>query len=164
MENNALGYSGSNSGGRLAIEWSLFQHNAVGIVPNSENPGDGPAPQDGECNRKEIPVTETPTISSTKIARCTVIRYNLITENNNLTVPVNTSTEPGAWGAGVILPGDYADLVERNVISNNENVGLFGLERESDLDGTIFQLAGNRIRENAFIHNGSSAANLDGDL
>jgi hypothetical protein len=162
MENNSLGYSGSNSGGRLAIEWSLFRHNAVGIVPNSEKPGDGPAPQDGECNRKEIPVTETPTISSTKVARCTVIRNNLITENNNLTVPVNASTEPGAWGAGIELPGDYADLVEKNIISNNENVGLFGLERE--VDGTIFQLAGNRISENAFIHNGSLGGEFDGDV
>ena len=162
MENNSLGYSGSNSGGRLAIEWSLFRHNSNGIVPNSEKPGDGPAPQDGECNRSEIPLSETPIIVSTKIARCTVIRYNLITENNNLTVPVNASTEPGAWGAGVILPGDYADLVERNVISNNENAGLFGLERE--VDGTIFQLAGNRISENAFIHNGSLGGEFDGDL
>ena len=162
MENNSLGYSGSNSGGRLLMENSIFRHNSVGIVPNSEKPGDGPAPQDGECNREEIPVTETPTISSTKVARCTVIRNNLITENNNLTVPVNASTEPGAWGAGIELPGDYADLVEKNIISNNENVGLFGLERE--VDGTIFQLAGNRISNNVFAHNGYLGGELDGDL
>jgi len=162
MENNALGYSGSNSGGRLAIEFSLFRNNSDGIVPNSEKPGDGPPPQDGECNRPEAPLTETPTISSTNIARCTVIRDNVITENNSLTVPVNGSTEVGAWGAGIILPGDYADLVSQNVITNNANVGVFGLERE--VDGTIFQLSGNRISENVFLHNGYLGGSFGGDL
>ncbi len=162
MEDNALGYSGSNSGGSLAIEFSLFRNNSDGIVPNSEKPGDGPPPQDGECNRPEVPTVETPTVGSTKVARCTVIRNNVITENNSLTVPVNGSTDVGAWGAGIILPGDTADLVEKNVIANNANVGLFGLERE--VDGTIFQLSGNRISENLFFHNGYLGGPLDGDL
>ena len=52
MEDNALGYSGSNAGGRL--ENSTYRHNLVGIAPNSENPGDGPPPQDGECGRPNI--------------------------------------------------------------------------------------------------------------
>ena len=52
MENNALGYSGSNSGGSLEIENSIFRHNIAGIAPNAENPGDPPPPQDGECNRE----------------------------------------------------------------------------------------------------------------
>ena len=162
MEDNALGYSGSNSGGRLAIEWSLFRNNADGIVPNSEKPGDGPPPQDGECNRPEVPTSETPTISSTRIPRCTVIRNNVVVENNSLTVPVNGATEPGAWGAGIILPGSYADAVEQNLIANNANIGLIGLERE--VDGTIFQLAGNKISNNLFLHNGYLGGPLDGDL
>ena len=45
MENNALGYSGSNSGGRLSIENSVFSHNSIGFAPNSENPGDPPPPR-----------------------------------------------------------------------------------------------------------------------
>ena len=55
MENNALGYSGSNSSGRLVIEKSVFDHNLVGIAPNSENPGDGPPPLDGACNSGKTP-------------------------------------------------------------------------------------------------------------
>jgi len=47
MEYNALGYSGSNSGGNLLIENSIFRHNTTGVAPNSENPGDGPPPQNG---------------------------------------------------------------------------------------------------------------------
>jgi hypothetical protein len=43
-------------------------------VPNSENPGDTPPPQDGECGRPNVEnPNPTPTISSTKIARCTII-------------------------------------------------------------------------------------------
>ena len=39
---NALGYSGSNSGGRLLIENSEFDHNEDGFDTNSQN-GDNPA-------------------------------------------------------------------------------------------------------------------------
>jgi hypothetical protein len=170
MENNALGYSGSNSGGKLVIENSIFRRNSVGIAPNSENPGDAPPPQDGECNRPEQPTTPTPTIESTNIPRCTIIRNNVIMENNNLTVPVNGSTAIAPWGAGVELPGDYADLVEKNSIVSNANNGVLGLEYPNPynpptFEGTIFfQLAGNRISSNAFAHNGYRGGAFTGDV
>ena len=162
MENNSLGYSGSNSGGQLLIENSVFRNNSVGVVPNSEAPGDKPPPQDGECNRPEQPSTPTPIITSTKIARCTKIRNNLILANNNLSVPVNASTARGAVGTGVILASTYADLVEKNVISNNSNTGLFGIELP--VDGIFFQLAGNRISNNVFAHNGYHGGPFTGDV
>jgi hypothetical protein len=173
MENNSLGYSGSNSGGRLAIEWSVFRHNSSGVLPNSENPGDTPPPQDGECNRENIPnPNPTPTISSTKIPRCTVFRYNLIAENNNSTVPVNETTGRASFGNGVILPGTYADLVEKNLIINNEKTGVFGIEYPNPLtpgefekNKTIFfQLAGNKISKNLFLHNGYRGGLFTGDI
>jgi hypothetical protein len=172
MENNALGYSGSNSGGKLVIERSLFRGNSAGVVPNSEHPGDDPPPQDGECNRPNIEnPNPTPTISSTKISRCTIIRNNLITENNNLTVPVNETTAQAGFGTGVILPGDYADLIEHNVITNNANDGVFGIEfpnpftPENGFLGTIFfQLAGNRISNNEFSNNGYHGGSFTGDV
>jgi hypothetical protein len=115
MEKNALGYSGSNSGGKLVIENSIFRNNSAGVVPNSENPGDAPPPQDGECGRpNNPPVPPNPTpenITTTNIQRCTVIRNNLITEKNNLTVPVDESTARVGYGVGVLLPGDYADPI-----------------------------------------------------
>ncbi|HWW90749.1 MAG TPA: hypothetical protein VNY35_08220 [Solirubrobacteraceae bacterium] len=162
MENNALGYSGSNSGGKLVIQQSLFRNNSAGIVPNSENPGDEPPPQDGECGRPNIENPEpTPIISTTNIQRCTIIRNNRITENNNLTVPVNGTTAQAGFGTGVILPGVYADLIESNVITRNANDGVFGIEfpnpftPENGFLGTIFfQLAGNRISKNEFNRNG----------
>ena len=70
----------------------------------------------------------TPAISGTGIARCTIIRHNLITENDNLSAPANASTEGAPWGVGVELPGDYADLIEENTISNNPNNGVLGFE------------------------------------
>ena len=169
MENNAVGYSGSNSGGKLVIETSLVRNNAVGIVPNSENPGDGPPPQDGECGRPNIEnPNPTPSVTSTKIPRCTIIRDNLITNNNNLTVPVNGSTAAAPWGAGVELPGDYADLVEQNVIANNANNGVLGFEYPNPFppqeDTIFFQLAGNRISSNVFIHNGYRGGAFTGDV
>jgi hypothetical protein len=172
MENNSLGYSGSNSGGSLAIEWSVFRHNSSGVLPNSENPGDAPPPQDGECNRPNIENPEpTPTITTTKIPRCTVIRYNLISENNNSTVPVNGSTERASFGNGIILPGTYADLIEKNFISDNEKTGVFGIEYPNPLTpengflGSIFfQLAGNKISRNVFVHNGYFGGPFTGDV
>jgi hypothetical protein len=162
MENNALGYSGSNAGGKLAIEYSLFRRNAVGIAPNSENPGDGPPPQDGECGRPNIEnPNPTPIITTTDISRCTVISHNVVVENNNLTVPVNGSTGIAPWGAGVELPGDYADLVESNLIAANPSDGVLAFEYpnpftpENGFEGTLFfQLAGNRVSNNVFLANG----------
>lgn len=172
MEDNALGYSGSNAGGRLVIERSIFRHNLVGVAPNSENPGDPPPPQDGECGRPNIEDPDpTPIITTTRIRRCTVIRKNLIVENDNLTVPVNESTGVAPWGAGVELPGTYADLVAGNVIAGNPTDGVLGFEYpnpftpENGFQGTIFfQLAGNAISHNRFFDNGSRGGAFTGDL
>jgi hypothetical protein len=172
MENNALGYSGSNAGGKLVLENSIYRRNLVGIAPNSENPGDGPPPQDGECGRPNIEnPNPTPIITTTRIPRCTIIRNNLIIENSNLTVPVNGSTGVAPWGAGVELPGDYADLVESNIIADNANNGVLGFEYpnpftpENGFEGTLFfQLAGNRVSNNVFALNGRKGAPFTGDL
>ena len=151
MENNSLGYSGSNSSGRLVIENSVFNHNLVGIAPNSENPGDGPPPLDGACDSFKN-TSPTPTFDSTKIKRCEIIRNNHVEENNNTTVPVNGSTEIAPWGVGVELPGTYAVQVENNVIAGNPNNGVFGLEYPNPFppqeDTIFFQLSGNKINNN----------------
>ncbi len=158
MEDDALGYSGSNSGGSLAIEDSIFRHNSSGIDPNSENPGDPPPPQDGECNRENVEhPNPTPIITSTRIPRCTVLRHNIVLENNNLTVPA-VGAPAGNWGSGILLPGVYADLVEGNIIAGNANNGVLGLEYPNPFPPTLetifFQIAGNKVANNVFIHNG----------
>jgi hypothetical protein len=167
IEYNAVGYSGSNSGGSLVIENSTFAHNSAGIAPNSENPGDGPPPQDGKCNGKR-PTSPTPHFASTNIERCTIIKENLITENNDLEVPANESTAAAPWGVGVELPGDYADLVEKNTITKNVNNGVLGFEYPNPFPPTeetiFFQLAGDRISDNTFEANGTSNREFASDV
>jgi hypothetical protein len=173
MEDNALGYSGSNSSGRLVIEDSVFNHNLVGIAPNSENPGDPPPPLDGACNSFKN-TSPTPTFESTKIKRCEVLRGNRVEENDNLSVPVNASTGIAPWGVGIELPGDYAVLTEGNLIIRNPNDGVLGFEYPNPFppgaQTIFFQVAANRISDNRFIGNGSnpspllSASPFTGDL
>jgi hypothetical protein len=167
MENNALGYSGSNAGGRLLIENSVFSHNAVGWAPNSENPGDPPPPQDGACN-SGMNHSPTPTFKTTEIERCTIFRNNVVEENNNINTPGNSSSEAAPWGVGVELPGVYADLVEKNTIKNNPNVGVFGFEYPNPFppgpETIYFQFAANRISDNVFSGNGTGGGEYAGDL
>ena len=157
MENNALGYSGSNSSGRLVIENSVFSHNLTGIAPNSENPSDPPPPLDGACNSFKN-TSPTPKFATTKIQRCEVLRNNRVEDNNNVTVPTNGSTEIAPWGVGIEMPGDYAMLVEGNFVAGNPNNGILGFEYPNPFppepQTIFFQVSGNRISNNAFSGNG----------
>ena len=86
---NALGYSGSNSGGRLVIENSEFDHNQDGFDTNSQN-GDEPSPQNGACPHNGVsPITHTHS--------CWVFIHNYVHDNNNPNVP---SAGGGCGGAG----------------------------------------------------------------
>jgi Protein of unknown function (DUF1565) len=169
IENDAVGYSGSNSGGELTIENSTFRHNSVGISPTSENPGDPPPPQDGECHRhNQAHPNPTPHFTSTNIERCEIIRHNLITENGNLSVPADEATIRAPYGAGLLLPGDYADLVEGNTITDNPTNGILAFEFPNPFppeESTIFfQLAGDKIANNTFSGNGYEGGAFSGDL
>ena len=130
-----------------------------GVAPNAENPGDPPPPQDGECNRHEdsarTRTQDLPEITSTEIKRCTIIRHNLITENNNITAPATGSAEGAPFGAGVELPGDYADAIEENEITNNASDGMLAFEYPNPFppvaEVTIFfQNSGNKVANNTF--------------
>lgn len=164
MEHNGLGYSGSNSGGHLIIENSIFRDNSIGVAPNSDAGGDPPPPQDGACDSGSNG-SATPSFSSTAIQRCTIIRNNVITGNGNITSPADGDVQSAPWGVGVELPGDYADLVEDNAISGNPNFGLLAFEYPDPFPPTsqtiYFQLSGNRISDNRFTNNGTSNGGAD---
>jgi hypothetical protein len=93
----------------------------------------------------------TPTITSTALSRCTIVRGHRIVANNNLSVPSNTSSERPGWGIGIVRLGAYCDLVTKNVLARNRTVGVLGLEfpwsRPARRAPVHFQLAGNRIAE-----------------
>jgi hypothetical protein len=151
VERNPVGYAGTNSGGHLVLEDSLFRNNAVGLSLNSSE-SDPPPPQLGTCDANTNR-SATPTLTSTAVSRCTLVRGNRIVANNNLSVPSNTSSERPGWGIGIVLLGAYGDLVTRNILADNRNVGLLGLEfpwwRPAHRRPVQFQLAGNRIERNA---------------
>ena len=76
---NALGYSGSNSGGTLIVKNSEFDNNQDGFDTNSQN-GDNPPPQNGACPNNGIsPITHTHS--------CWVFMNNFVHDNNNPNVP-----------------------------------------------------------------------------
>lgn len=163
-EHNGLGYSGSNSGGHLIIEDSIFRDNRLGMAPNSDATGDPPPPQDGACNSGSNR-SDTPTFASTAIVRCTIIRDNVVTNNGSIHVPADSDVQGGPWGVGIELPGTYGDLVENNKISGNPNFGLLGHEFPDPFPPTTktiyFQFSGNRVSDNRFSHNGTRPGGAD---
>jgi hypothetical protein len=164
VERNALGWSSTNAGGHLVIEDSTFRDNGVGIAPDSESAADLPPPQDGACNagsnRSKLPV-----FHSTDIARCTVFRDDVISDNGNLNTPANNTLLGAPWGVGVMLPGDYADLVENDTIVGNPNFGALVFEQPNPFPPTAkteyFQAIGNRISDNRLSGNGTAPGGAD---
>ncbi len=169
MENNSLGYSGSNSGGQLIFQNSVFRHNFNGMSPDGENPGDPPPPNDGQCGRHNIAhPNPTPHFTTTQIERCEIYRHNLFAENDNKTAPENGSTEIAAFGVGMELAGDYAYNVENNTFENNPTDGILAHEYPNPYPPTeqtiYFQNAGNRFAENTFVNNGAAGGAYAGDF
>jgi hypothetical protein len=167
VENNSLGYSGTNSGGHIIIQDSIFRNNSNGVGPNSLNNDDRPPPQDGACNsgKNTLP---TPTFSSTHIARCTIFRRNVVANNDNFSTPANSTTASIPWGNGFVLIGTYADLFLENSIIGNPSSGLLGFENPDPFPPTMstvyFQLAGNKVVRNTFSANGTNPDPSAGDI
>jgi hypothetical protein len=166
--NSALGYSGTNAGGRLRISKSVFVGNRTGIAPNSLNNDDAPPPQDGRC-----PHSKT---------SCTVIQGNLIIGNNNPNVPLFGLTP--AIGTGIEISGGAYDTVRDNVIMNQGSWGVMTHDypdpekppRASHCQGGFpnvnflgskvcdFPARGNLIYRNLFVHVGYFGNQSNGDL
>jgi hypothetical protein len=168
---NALGYSGSNSGGRLVVENSQFDHNEDGFDTNSQN-GDEPSPQNGGCPHNGIsPITHTHS--------CWVFMHNYVHDNNNPNVPAAGSAAAGPVGTGMSVSGGRNDTVMDNRFSNNDawgvilvsypdsgppciggikNVPLFG-NGSCDFEGW-----GDALIGNTFSHNGSYGHPSNGDF
>ena len=163
-ERNGLGYSSTNAGGRLVIEDSTFRDNGLGIAPDSEATDDLPPPQDGACNSGSNR-SALPAFTTTNIDRCTIFRDNVIADNGNLSVPANATLLGAPAGVGVMLPGDYADLVEDNTITGNPNFGVLVFEQPNPYPPTgktiNFQAAGNRVSDNRFANDGTASGGAD---
>ena len=112
MENNALGYSGTNSGGSIVIENSQFDNNQDGLDTNTQIAGDPPPPQNGACpNGGTSPITHTHS--------CWVFVHNNVHDNNNANAPQAGSAAAGPIGTGMTLSGGRNDTVMDNTFANN---------------------------------------------
>jgi hypothetical protein len=120
-EDNDLGYSGSNSGGRLVIENSEFKNNEEGVATQSQNNDDAPSPQEGLCpGGKENP---KPPPGALRKDICWVAVHNKILDNNNGATPTSPGA-PGLLGTGMTIAGGRNDLVADNKFSGNDAWGM----------------------------------------
>ena len=176
MEYSALGYSGTNSGGRLVVENSQFDQNEDGFDTNTQISGDPPAPQTGRCkNTKMSPITHTDS--------CWVFMHNNVHNNNNPTVPAAGNASGGPTGTGMTVSGGHYDTVMDNTFATNGAWGtLFvpyptsgtptlgqkctkvtGKETKTLGLGCVFDPGGNALVNNTFSHNGFFGNPSNGD-
>jgi hypothetical protein len=167
---NALGYSGSNSGGRMLIENSQFDHNEDGFDTNSQN-GDDPAPQNGAC-----PPGVSPPVRGAH--SCWVFIHNNVHDNNNPNVPAAGSAAAGPVGTGMSISGGRNDTVMDNRFTHNDAWGVIlvpFLDSGKPCDGGVFggQFGpqsclwddyGDALVGNTFTHNGSYGHPTNGDF
>jgi hypothetical protein len=170
-EFNALGYSGSNSGGSLVVENSQFDNNEDGFDTNSQN-GDNPPPQNGECpNGGTSPITHTHS--------CWVFIHNNVHNNNDPNVPAAGSAAAGPVGTGMSISGGRFDTVMDNTFSNNDAWGNIvvpypdsgppctGGNPNNPILGTgscLYDEWGDAIIDNHYSHDGSYGNPTNGDF
>ncbi|MGZ4351090.1 MAG: hypothetical protein ACXVRX_11275 [Solirubrobacteraceae bacterium] len=169
-EFNALGYSGSNSGGRLLIENSQFDNNKDGFDTNSQN-GDDPAPQNGAC-----PPGVAPPVKGAH--SCWVFIHNNVHDNNTPNVPAAGSAAAGPVGTGMSISGGRNDTVMDNRFTNNNAWGVIlvpGLDSGKPCFGgtyggvlgpqsCLWDDYGIALTGNTFRHNGSYGHPTNGDF
>jgi hypothetical protein len=173
MEYNALGYSGTNSGGTVIIENSQFDHNQDGLDTNAQIIGDPPAPQDGRC-------PDGGTSHITHTTSCWVFMHNYVHDNNNSDVPASGSAAAGPIGTGMTVSGGRYDTVMDNVFANNGAWGVLFLPYAQNGTPSLHQtcsgigghqvpgfgcvmdpmgdaLIGNAFHHNGYFHNPSNS-------
>jgi hypothetical protein len=164
-EFNALGYSGTNSGGAIVIEHSQFDNNQDGLDTNTQIAGDPPAPQNGACPDHGIsPITHTHS--------CWVFIHNYSHDNNNPNVPEAGNAAAGPIGTGMTLSGGRNDTVMDNTFSNNGAWGFLMVPYPdsgtpslgqkcpatggvSSSLGCVYDPEGDALLHNTFSHDGS---------
>jgi hypothetical protein len=125
-ENNGLGYSGTNAGGNLVIENSIWRDNVVGIAPNTED-SEPLAPQDG-----------------------VTIIHNLVENNNNSNAPVETE-QLATIGTGILIAGGSNDVIEDNRVSRDDYYGILVV---ANVDQNVWEPNGNMVKENVVTDSG----------
>jgi hypothetical protein len=165
-EYNALGYSGSNSGGSLVVENSQFDNNEDGFDTNSQN-GDNPPPQNGVCPDGAVsPITHT--------RSCWVFMDNYVHDNNDPNVPTAGSAAAGPVGTGMSLSGGRNDTIMNNLFAHNDAWGNIVVPYPdsgppcsggTQLDAVcLFDESGDAVIGNRYVDNGSFGNPTNGDV
>jgi LPXTG-motif cell wall-anchored protein len=165
-EFDALGYSGSNSGGSLVVENSQFDNNEDGFDTNSQN-GDNPPPQNGGCPGDAIsPITHT--------TSCWVFMDNYVHDNNNPDVPTAGDAAAGPVGTGMSISGGRNDTIMHNLFERNDAWGTIFVPYPDSgppcTGGTQLQAAciydesGDALIDNTYADNGSFDNPTNGDI
>ncbi len=129
-EHNALGFSGTNASGDLAIVNSEWAHNMAGILPN--------------------------TLDSERMApqHDVLIAGNLVRDNDDASAPATPLQYP-AFGIGIGVTGGLGNVIERNVVAGS---GRFGIAVFPMLDRNFWPTSDNVVRDNHV--RGSGVADL----
>ncbi len=175
MEYDALGYSGTNSGGAIEIENSQFDNNEDGLDTNTQIGSDPPAPQNGDCPDNGISVV-------TGTHSCWVFIHNNVHDNNNPDVPAAGGAAAGPVGTGMTVSGGRNDTVMDNTFSNNGAWGiLFVPYPDSDMPthgqtcsgtggvemtgfGCVYDPEGDALLTNHFVNDGYFHNPSNGDF
>jgi hypothetical protein len=182
-EFNALGYSGTNSGGSLVVEHSRWDHNKTGFVTNSQNSADPPSPQDGRC--------AAGTSGPRHTTSCWIFRDNVVSNNNDPNVPAIGDAAIGPVGGGILIAGGRHDTIVHNTFTHNgswaalttffPDTGSKAEHAASDChEGVandtlppelgsltfpcVYDTWGNRTVKNVFSHNGFFGNQTNGDI
>jgi plastocyanin len=125
-EHNALGFSGTNAGGDLAIVNSEWRFNMSGIVPNTLD-SEELAPQ-GDA----------------------LIAGNFVHDNNSTTADARDLEYP-TFGTGILIAGGESNQIVGNLVENHESYGIAVLP---NLDRNIWVTGGNRVEGNLVTASG----------
>jgi hypothetical protein len=172
---SALGYSGTNSGGKIVVKESEFDHNQDGFDTNSQNNDDAPSPQDGSCPNGG-------TSHLTDSVSCWVFMDNYVHDNNNPNVPGAGVAGSAPVGTGISISGGRFDTVMGNRIVHNGAWGVLlvpfpdtdtpppiahcegGVETGVLGFGCLYDDWGNQVFENEFSKNGFFGNPTNGDI
>jgi hypothetical protein len=179
-QDNALGFSGTNAGGNLIIEKSVFDHNKSGPTTNSQNNDDAPSPQNGAC-----PGAQPGPLGN---GICDIWRDNQIFDNNNPNVPgngVNGVAGQIPVGTGVVLGGtQHVELLHNHIYNNDAwgvtvvdfpdqetpppishcQGGMYAVPPPSPSPLCYYYSFGNVVADNSFAGNGSYRNPTNGDI
>jgi plastocyanin len=129
-ENNGIGYSGTNSSGRLYVVSSIWRNNRSGIIPAS-------------LDAELLPPQ-----------RESVFAANLVIGNNNTRAPA-IEINSIALGNGIWAAGAVHDTIERNVVIDHDQHGIIVSPMQ---DKNFYPSRDNVVRDNLIM--GSGRADL----